>query len=296
MATILAVGEGRNARHGHCQMSGRHVPGAQQRKGRAVETIQSGQSEDPRVAGGGGFALFPLAMGNCLTLFSRATYTGGLGRVPRPVWSLGGLRRGWHFGAGSAARRTVAGWKVAHVTLVGKILTVSIFLLSVMFLGFSVMNFATSRDYRSRIKGNGSAPGLETRLNETTRLVLEREDELQRARYRIDLETAARRSALSVLERKAVLVTQRLDRVEGEYVDLAKLQRERNENVKAVQDEVSRLIDEVERVRGELTAAISRRDTELGEITKLVDKLNEDEGALRRLRERSRQLAGVRGR
>ncbi len=165
-----------------------------------------------------------------------------------------------------------------------------------MFLGFSVMNYATSRDYRSEIKGDGSVPGLEAKLAETTRLVLQREDELRRATYQIDLETAARRSALAVLERKALAVTQRLERVEAEYVDLAREQRERNENVKAVQEEVSRLIDEVETVRSELTTAISQRDAGFSEVTRLVDQLNEDEGALRRLRERNGQLADVRGR
>jgi len=166
--------------------------------------------------------------------------------------------------------------------------------MSVLFMGFAAMNFATQRDYRSLIQGEDGADGLQTRLNKTRNRVQERQAEIQRTKFRIDLERTARRNALSVLDIRAHKLMEQLKSVQSEYAILAKEQRELNESVKSVQEEIKRLKDEVDTARTDLIATVSERNDQMKQVTELTDRINQGEGVLRRLQERSKQFSGLR--
>ena len=166
--------------------------------------------------------------------------------------------------------------------------------MSLLFFGFAMMNYATARDYRTLIRGDGGSGGLDAELRALTQEVEAREAELDELRRRMELERASKRGALAALERSAVGLSQEVNEAQSAYVALAGEQRQRNENIQAVQEEVVRLTDEAQQMRRTLTDAVSARDTAFAEVTELVDKLNQGEGALRRLRERQRQLSEMR--
>ena len=181
-----------------------------------------------------------------------------------------------------------------YVTLVGKILTVAIFLMSILFLGFTVMTYATQRDYRTLVRGGDGVEGLETQLRATQNKVREREEQIRRTKQSISLETASRRKALSVLELRARQLVAQLETARAEYEQLANEQRRLNENVQSVQEEVARLKVQVDQERTALMAAIGNRNEQLDKVADLTDRIHQGEGMLRRLRERNRQFSDLR--
>jgi chromosome segregation ATPase len=181
-----------------------------------------------------------------------------------------------------------------RMSLVGKTFTVLILLLSILFLGFSVMNFATQRNWKELVQGSGTEPGLQQQVNEAQRGLDERRNELQLVQRKIALETATRRSALAVLEVRARELQIRLQQAQTQYDELATEHRRNIDTLTAAQAEMQRLKSEVDQIRSDLQAAIARRDARFEQVLRLTDRLNQGEGTLRRLMERSEQLAGAR--
>ena len=178
------------------------------------------------------------------------------------------------------------------MALVGKIMTVAILLMSLLFMGFSIMNYATQRNYKALINGNDGATGLNDQLRELNNEVRQRQQELEMIGNKIALEKAARRSALAVLETKSHESQNIIAQKRGELEQLT-LEHQRNINtLSTAQDDMRRLKDEADQLRQELKQVLTDRNSEYAAVTELTDKINQAEGVLRRLEERSQQLRG----
>ncbi len=178
------------------------------------------------------------------------------------------------------------------MALVGKIMTVAILLMSLLFMGFSIMNYATQRNYKSLVTGGDSGTGLNEQLRELTNQVREQEEKLEMVQNKIALETASKRSALAVLEVKSRESKSTIAAKRDELEQLT-LEHQRNINtLSTAQDDMIRLKGEADALRKEVEQTLANRNSEFETVTELTDKINQAEGVLRRLKERSEQLRG----
>ena len=178
------------------------------------------------------------------------------------------------------------------MAFVGKIMTVAILLMSLLFMGFSIMNFATQRNYKELINGANGATGLNDQLRELTNEVRQRQQDLEMVQNKIALEQAARRSSLAVLEVKSHESQNAIAQRRNELEQLT-LEHQRNINtLSTAQDDMIRLKNEADQLREELEQVLSNRNSEYVSVSELTDKINQAEGILRRLEERSQQLRG----
>ncbi len=173
------------------------------------------------------------------------------------------------------------------MTLVGKILSVMLMVLSVLFMGFAIMTFANQRDWPAEVAA------INQKVLDAEAAVEQRQAEMQRLRRQLALEQAARRNALVVLEVKALDLQAELKQVQDQYEAVASEQRRNNETLNNFQVELQRLMDNVVQLRTELENAIGDRNTKLEMITDLTDRLHQGEGELRRLRVRNQQLTDL---
>ena len=116
------------------------------------------------------------------------------------------------------------------MTLLGKVFTVLIFVMSILFMGFSVVVFATHRNWKMLVDNTDTAKGpfgteaataaAQVETNKSLRA------ELDGLTNQLAVEMAARRSALSALETKLADAQQRLSQKEAELAGLQSAQTE----------------------------------------------------------------------
>lgn len=178
------------------------------------------------------------------------------------------------------------------MNLVGKIITVMLFIMSLVFMAFAAMTFATSHNYKERVNGGEGGTALSTTLTEAQQKLDERQAELEQLKLRLAHEQGTRRAALAALESKAREMS---DRLTGEQRNFNTLLATHKENVALVstsQQTIGELKTQVDQARAQLEQDFIERDTILKSIGEMTDKLNQGEGHLRRLKERSEQLNG----
>lgn len=176
------------------------------------------------------------------------------------------------------------------MNLVGKIITVMLFLMSLMFMGLAVMSYATDQNYKELVSGGEDGTSLSVTLNESRQKLTALEDELERLKRQLAHEQGTRRAALLALEAKSreqsaslVMQQQAFDKLLADHktnIDL----------IASSQDKIGGLSDEVILARDKLVADFAARDALLQKIVELTDKLNQGEGQLRRLQQRNKQL------
>ena len=86
------------------------------------------------------------------------------------------------------------------MTLVGKIFTFLILLMSVAFLMLAVTVFATHRNWRDAVMGGADQPGLKKQVEEIADVNRRLREELECASDRLAIEQASRAYALAALQ------------------------------------------------------------------------------------------------
>lgn len=177
------------------------------------------------------------------------------------------------------------------MTLVGKIFTVLIFIMSLVFMSFAVMVFATHQNWRDLVKSTDSSkPGLERRLELKTAELTAAKGEHERTKQQLALEQASRRQALAALQTRITTAEATVAQQEKELNDkIAALNQESQAN-KTAQERLTKLEEEVAILRKETQLAQLDRDTQFSKVVELTDRLNQDEVKRQALEERSNQL------
>jgi hypothetical protein len=179
------------------------------------------------------------------------------------------------------------------MNLIGKILTVAIFVMSLVFMALAVAVFATHTNWKMKAANTDAALGplgLKPQLDaaKTENENLQRDiDQLKNA---LAKERAARVNALAAAEAK-LLETQR--QLTQKETDLAKLQTEHQvlvETNEETQNTLTALTDEVTKLRGEIRAAQQERDGFFDQVVTLTDQFNQAKVEQMRLTERRDQL------
>jgi hypothetical protein len=179
------------------------------------------------------------------------------------------------------------------MTVVGKLFTLLIFLMSVLFLTFSIMIYTTRVDWR-HIAVEELQPELDTVDSEIRSLRTERAELQQRIRH----EQAALRSALIALELRAIQTQELLRQKEEGNKTLAAERLLHIQELTLIQDDIKALVgDEAAGEPGEIAKAEAQIDdhklkskAEFEQAVELTGQIHEAVGMHRRLTERYLQL------
>src|SRR5829696_2785964 len=165
------------------------------------------------------------------------------------------------------------------MTLVGKIFTVLIFVMSIMFMAFAVMVFATHKNWKEYADNASTAGGkklglkqqlaaLQTALNDAKAVE-------QRLRNELASEQAARKSALAALNVRATKAETELQVVQGKYDQLFTQNAQTTEAAKTAQDRLLALEGETKKLRDELRTVGKDLDLKFLKVLELTDSLNQ---------------------
>ncbi|MCL4207032.1 MAG: hypothetical protein KJ000_31500 [Pirellulaceae bacterium] len=180
------------------------------------------------------------------------------------------------------------------MTLLGKIFTVLILIMSIVFMSFSVVVFATHKNWKMLV--TNPTPTETYGLGLVHQLKRERETNLNLRRELEDLKTqnaiekAARRHAIGALETKLTSVQQSLTEKEGQLRTLQATESESAAALKIAVDTAEKLRVAVDGLRTEVRATQEARDAKFAEVVRLTDQLQGAMGTQRILQERAQQM------
>jgi hypothetical protein len=180
------------------------------------------------------------------------------------------------------------------MTFIGKIFTVAILVMSVVFMSFSVVVFATHKNWKMLVTNDTPTEkydlGLVHQLANLKETNTTLRDELDSIKNQLAVEQAARRHRIGVLETKLAESESRLSDKEAELRALQAAEGEAAEALKLAELTVSSLRGEVQGLRDEIRAVQTDRDVLFMRVVDLTDKVNAAAGLEKVLEERQVQL------
>ena len=170
------------------------------------------------------------------------------------------------------------------MTLLGKIFTVLIFIMSVAFCILAVVTFATHKNWKDEaLKLKASIEQLETKNQNQLA-------EIERAKAELAVEQSARRSALGTLQVKLALLEEDLRNNAKVLDERTSALTVQTQAAKVAEDSLASITAEVGKLRNEIRLAQAERDDTYLKTVGLTDKLNQAESLRETLEERNRQL------
>jgi len=170
------------------------------------------------------------------------------------------------------------------MTLLGKIFTVLIFIMSVAFCILSVVVFATHKNWKDE------ALARKTTIEQLEAKNLSQQQEILRAQAELAVEQSARRSALSTLQVKLALLDQDLRNNAKDLSERTSALTTQTQSAKVAEESLAAITAEVTKLRNEIRLAQQERDETYVKTVGLNDKLNQAESLRERLEEMNRQL------
>lgn len=171
------------------------------------------------------------------------------------------------------------------MNFLGKILTVSILLMSLIFMMASVAVYATHRNWRDH------SAKLKEQVNSAQNKNRQLETELAELLNQLTLERAARASAIAQLETRSQDLTGQLQRATTE---LQKLQSEEAAQIAMLdqaQKAQSGMLSETTRLREDVLKSQQARDEQFRRAVDLQDLLNKNKIALEAVEQRDQELS-----
>lgn len=181
------------------------------------------------------------------------------------------------------------------MTLVGKIFTVLIFIMSLVFMSFAVMVFATHRNWKETATNTdttgGKKLGLTQQLEQAKTKRAELEATLTATQNKLNEERATRQAALAALQVRLARSEEALGLKQKELDDLYANHTKTAEAAKLAEDRLAVLEKETQDLRNLLLTTQQDVDKTFNTVVALTDQLNQAEGMKLRLEERNTQLA-----
>jgi hypothetical protein len=169
------------------------------------------------------------------------------------------------------------------MSLVGKIFTMLILVLSIVFMSFAMMVFATHKNWKDNAKD------LNAKLTTANAALKDAKETLQRLENEQAREQAARKAALAALQVRVATAEQRLSAKEKELGDLTAAHSQATATAKEAQTRLAAIEKEAADLRGSLRAEQQKRDQMFITVVDLTDKLNQAESLRQNLEEVNRQ-------
>lgn len=170
------------------------------------------------------------------------------------------------------------------MTLLGKALTVFIFVMSLAYLVIGAMVYATHENWHAK------ATQLENQLQDRTRENDDLKAERQRLIDSLAIEQVARRAALASLQAKLTQVAQQLQQRERQLTELEKSQSTATEAVATAQNLLTDLTGEVGQLRADVRKAQQEIDQKFGQWVTITDEVNQARRLQADLKQRQTQL------
>lgn len=171
------------------------------------------------------------------------------------------------------------------MTFVGKILTVLIFVMSLVFSSMALMVLSSNKNWREdAIAKKGEIEILSSKI---TALEGEKNVYLNT----LKMERASRQSTVAALDTTAALLDTKFARKEAELSKMTKEYGKAQTDLKQKSDMLASVTAEVKDLKTNIKNAQQVRDEKLQEAVELADQIAASEGTLRILKERESQLA-----
>ena len=170
------------------------------------------------------------------------------------------------------------------MTLLGKIFTVLIFIMSVSFCILAVATFATHRNWKvDAMAKKAEIEKLQGELKDKTTEILNAKNELA-------IEQASRRSALATLQAKLSLLLADLTKYTEELSQKNSQLTEETQAAKVAVESLAAITAETAKLREEIRLAQQDRNDQYLKAVTLVDKLNQADALREQLEVRNAQL------
>lgn len=183
------------------------------------------------------------------------------------------------------------------MNLVGKIFTVLIFVMSVLFAGFAVAVYATHKNWKTVVdnpedKATADRPlGLTFQLKKLEGRNEELKTQLEKLKRDRDAEQQAAAQARAKLESERDRLQQECDRLQAQVDDLDKKSREAIKAMDAAQQTLAAMRTEIKGLRDEITQAQKDKDEHLKRVVVLTNELHEAANELTRLKELNQSVS-----
>ena len=170
------------------------------------------------------------------------------------------------------------------MTLVGKIFTVLIFVMSIVFMAFSIMVFATHTNWKTM------SEGLKQKLTQQEQLNTQAKADHEKTKRDLAQEQASRRQALAAMQTKNFVIQKDLDTKTALLIQKESQLNEASAALKSAEDRLAALQTELTTNRGLLKTAQQERDDIFLQVVALTDKFNQSETTRQGLETRNSQL------
>jgi hypothetical protein len=170
------------------------------------------------------------------------------------------------------------------MTLLGKIFTVMIMIMSVMFMGFSIVVYATHTNWKDK------SVALDKEVKDRDGILTEVRKSLSNQKERLEREQAARRFSLAALQIRADEYKTRHEEAERKLTIKQAQNDKLTESLNIAEKTKAALTMEVDKLRVEIRNTQQAADEFFAQLLVLTDGNTQLEGERRRFREKNLQL------
>jgi hypothetical protein len=183
------------------------------------------------------------------------------------------------------------------MTLIGKIFTVLILVMSLVFMSFAVMVFATHKNWKeaalaSQPSASTGQIGLKVQLQAQYEVNQALRNELESLKTQLAEHQAARRQALAVLQSKVEQAVVDLTNTQAQLATLQTAHTEAVQKLGVAESNLEKVIGDNTGLRTDIVTIQQDRDEKLSRVVSLGDMVNQAQTKLRQLEERRDQLIG----
>jgi hypothetical protein len=182
------------------------------------------------------------------------------------------------------------------MTLLGKIFTMLIFIMALVWMAFAVAVYMTQKNWKDLVErpqaevAEGKPLGLKHQLANLNTEIQQLEEQLRVLETEKRREQAARAHALAALEEMRQSEAALRKTAELAHKQLVDSNREATAAMAATQTRLDGLKDEIAQARLDIKTAQGDRDEKLAKVVALTDQLHQAEDTRRRLSERQSEL------
>lgn len=183
------------------------------------------------------------------------------------------------------------------MNLVGKILVVAIFVMSMLWMAFAMAVYSTQKSWKDvveRPREQATAtlkPGLKFQLEDAQKESAELKEQLADMQKRIEEVKATELQQRAKLQTALAEQQTQREALQAQVKGLQAAERDQIAAVTAAQDNLSRLSDQVAKLNADMVAALEDRDTQFTSATNKTIELHDAYSEVKTLKERSLSLA-----
>ncbi len=178
------------------------------------------------------------------------------------------------------------------MNLIGKIFTVLIFVMSILFMGFAVAVYATHQNWKLVVDNpDAQHPGLSQRLDQAD----SRNEELRHQKTKLEADLAfeqkAREDVQSALETKLDVLQRKHTQLQQQLAKLKEAERKAVVLANRAEERLKALDVELQTLRTNITDARQDRDANFKRVVAITDDLHQAVNELKRLKALQVRLA-----